>query len=367
MSRKLPWVLFALAAAAAAWLTWETRDLARRLGLAEAAARGAPAAAASGAASASPGVDADAAEVAELRRQVVRLEAELAESVQRSGAIADLVQERIAAEQRLRAEREDARRRANAPMPEGVRLCLLSLHDCLAADGFRGLRFLHARELADGELRQVELLDADPETLVSTLYLADRMTARLDRARGRLELRFHDGHRLVGAERAVFPPEGFPLELVPVSGRVWEERLPFLVRGEGAYPGSEPAPGPTEGQLDTAARLAWMERLNGLLARAGTDGRLQVKHLRGLHEARFTQVSLAGYDQRGLLQFHAAADDLCVEVDVRAGVAQLCLRNGVLHGSGGRSTISAQGYRMLLPDLTPGQATDAMLGMVITR
>ena len=57
---------------------------------------------------------------------------------------------------------------------------------------------------------------------------------------------------------------------------------------------------------------------------------------------------------------------MAVEVDAR-GVVSLWLRSGVLQNEGAESSINAEGYRMLLPNLTPKQATDAMLGMVVHK
>ena len=56
-----------------------------------------------------------------------------------------------------------------------------------------------------------------------------------------------------------------------------------------------------------------------------------------------------------------------VEVDERRGVVSLLLQEGVLRREGVESTINAQGFRMLLPALTPKDVTDAMLGMVVRR
>jgi hypothetical protein len=56
-----------------------------------------------------------------------------------------------------------------------------------------------------------------------------------------------------------------------------------------------------------------------------------------------------------------------VEVDAGSGIVQLLLRDGVMHQKGGDSTISSEGFRMLLLDITPKQASLLMLGMVVTR
>ncbi len=375
MSRPLlPWCLFALATvlglAAVVALTVETRDLSARLGRAEAALRDRPmpAPAPIPAATQAPApAPPEPEETALLRAELQRVQQELAEALARTEGVASLVSERAAAEIAARQQRDAAARAVTAPMPEGVRLCLLQFHECLRADGFHDLRFLAARGLADRELQGVELLDADRHSLLSTFYLAGRMTAELDRGKGLLRLCFFDGHRTVNGARHAFPDDGFALELEPVTGRLWEERLPFLVRGQGAYLPDTP-PDPVAGhRVDPPTRVQWLERLNGLLQRAGGTARLQVKDFEGMHDGRFLTVSLAGYDQRGLLQSQAMVADLAVEIDERARVVQLLLRDGSLRGPGGESSISADGHRMLLPDVTPEQGRNAMLGMVVTR
>jgi hypothetical protein len=65
--------------------------------------------------------------------------------------------------------------------------------------------------------------------------------------------------------------------------------------------------------------------------------------------------------------FGAHAARLAVEVDAAAGVVSLLLQDGVLRNGAAESTISGDGYRMLLPRLSPKQAFDTMLGMVVTR
>jgi hypothetical protein len=359
-----PWTLCLVALAAIAWLGLHTRTLAREAGELEVALRAARARA--DAPETGSGARAAADENLALRQRLEHVETELRRALEHSAAIGEWVTGRAAAERAAREERQAALEAATAPPPEGVRLCLLALHQCLKADGFHGMRFLGARELADAELRSLELLDDNPETLITALYLAERMTVTLDRGRGALLLRMFGGHKLEGGRRHPFPPEGMAIVLEPVTGPLWEERLPFLVRSEGAYPVELPRAERPDA-IDAQTRVVWLERLNGLLARAGTDDRLRVKDFRGMADGRFLQASLAGYDGAGLLRTTAAARDLCVEVDVRAGVVQLCLRDGTLRGPGGNSTISPEGYRMLLPEITVRDASDAMLGMVVRR
>ena len=63
----------------------------------------------------------------------------------------------------------------------------------------------------------------------------------------------------------------------------------------------------------------------------------------------------------------AHCDQLAVEIDERGGVVSLLLRGGVLRRGRLESTITGEGYRMLLPGLTPKETIDAMLGMVVKK
>ena len=68
-----------------------------------------------------------------------------------------------------------------------------------------------------------------------------------------------------------------------------------------------------------------------------------------------------------LWRVYAQSRRLLLEVDEAAGVVSLLLKNGVLRRGGVESTITAEGFRMLLPKVTPKQALDIMLGMVVTK
>ena len=57
----------------------------------------------------------------------------------------------------------------------------------------------------------------------------------------------------------------------------------------------------------------------------------------------------------------------CVEVDDKTGTAQLLLKDGTMIGPGGESRLGDEGFRILLPSLSPRQASDRMLGMVVRR
>jgi len=369
-SSWLPWTLCGLASAAAFWLVVETRRLAAAAGVSELVAlqQQQSLAAARSALQASQRQLDDAHTVtAVLAPQVERLEGELHAALDRQQDFATLIEQRADQAEAERTARAAAAQALQAPMPEGVRQCLLALRDCLRADGFVGFRFLTASALVDQQLRDVELLDVDGGQLLTTLYVARRMTVRLDRERGELTLRFFDGHRRTGEHHQDCPVDGLPLLLRPVDGRLWEQRLPYLVQAEGIYPLPATSAPPAGTGLDVTTRDQWLERLNGLLGTAGTTERLHVSTFRGLRDGAFLQVALQGYDRKNLLRSMASCSSLSVEVDERAGVVQLLLRGGTMRSEGGEASISDDGYRMLLQAVTPKQAKDALLGMVVQK
>lgn len=357
----VPWTLLALAVLAIGWFTVATRDLAARIGRQQIALR-------QGAAELTQSRDrllAARDREVELDGHIASLERQLQAALQQQHLVGDMVAARAEQERREREEREAARRAANAPMPEGVRLCLMALRDCLRADSFYGLRFVRAGELVDKELRDVELIDADPERLTTVLYLAGKVTLHLDRSSGQVTFRFFDGQRRVGSRIETLPDEGLPVCFSPVSGPLWEARLPFLIQAEGQYPADDS--GSARDLGDTLTRRVWLDRLNALLAKAGNDPKLVIGAIGGVKDSRFLQVSIQGYDRRSLLTMAGTVEAMTVEVDAATGIVQLRLCDGVLHQRGGDSTISHEGFRMLLQDLTPQQASDAMLGMVVRR
>ena len=269
--------------------------------------------------------------------------------------------ERRAAASRQRAA--DALR----PMPLGVRECLNALHECLRAEGFSEQRFLRATAIDAEGLHDVELLETAADGLGATFLTAARMTASLDRATGRLELRFYDGRRSVDGERAALPEDGFAVVFDEVDGRRFEARLPYLVRGAGAYPAPTAAPAVEPGALDPAGRRSWAARLTRLLDRASTELEWSATRVRGLLDGRFLRVDLVGTNENGLVISSAHCARVAVELDERRDVVSLLLQDGVLRREGVESTIDDGGFRMLLPGLTPNDARDAMLGMVVAR
>lgn len=364
MRPGFPLVLSLALAGAATWLVFETKRLAELVGRREVDAREARAEAAA----AKAGLGALTAQHAAAQAEIARLEAEVGRTAEQLTAMAEAVRQRAQAETARAAAAKQAEALASAPIPEGVRTCLASLQECLRAEGYGQQRFVSARSL-DGEgLHDVEMIETHADGFGADFVRAGRMTAELDRGKGRLVLRFHDGHRTLEGERVALPPDGWPIVFEPVDGRLFEHRLPFLVRAVGAYADPEaPTRGPQPGDLDPTTRMQWLERFDRLLAVAGTDEELRVNRLRGLLDGRFLAVQLLGTDDKHRLLSSADCARLAVEVDERAGVVSLLLQDGVLRRGGKESTITAEGYRMLLPKVTPKLASDVMLGMVVTK
>ena len=287
------------------------------------------------------------------REQLERLRALLA---QRNEEL-----ERRAAAARDRAEE------ALRPMPLGVRECLNALHECLRRDGFTAQRFLSASAIDADGLHNVELLEAAADGLGATFLTAALMTADLDRATGRLELRFFEGRRSDGGDRAALPEEGFVVTFDDVDGRLFEARLPYLIRAAGAYPAASAGPAIEPGKLDPGSRRQWAARLTRLLAAARTDLRWSAVRLRGLLEGRFLKVELVATNEKSSVLGSAHCARVAVEIDARRGVVSLLLQDGVMRREGVESQVDGEGFRMLLPGVTSKDATDVMLGMVINR
>jgi hypothetical protein len=386
LRRLLPWLLCLLLAALAVFQLRETRRLAEALGGQEVHAR-----------ELQERVDDDQRALADRQRETERLTGQLASAhnevtaAQQRGETLQKDVDRLGVElQRALAERRGineilakkaqeeasareakatAQRQANAPMPEGVRLALMALHECLRADGFYGLRFLDARGLEDHELKNVELHDWDPQRLIGASYFAARMSVHLDRAKGEITFRFFEGWRRADGKRIDFPPEGFALQFAPVDGKLWETRLPYLVVGEGDYPEDLDAARKRQDPdtTDPDTRRHWLERLNALLAKARTDDHLNVSYFRGMKDDRFRNVAVQGYDDKSRLTSLASAKTMAIEIDKKTDLVSLWLSDGNLLGRGGESTITSEGYRILLLGVTPAQADAAMLGMVVRK
>ncbi|MCR9248224.1 MAG: hypothetical protein NXI31_24605 [bacterium] len=302
------------------------------------------------------------------RAATERLEHELARAAAQVVQMTDAVKAAKARADASVAAAKAESMRALEPMPEGVRLCLQALHACLKADGFSDLRFLRARALDDNALHDVEMLQAADDRLGANLVVAKRMTAKLERSTGQLVLTFYEGTRNGDGERVELDESGWPLIVAPVSGHLIEERLPHLVECTGEYPSPEKQAAevrPTD--VDPVTRMQWLERFEVLLGEAGTTERLDVRRFRGMEQGHFLGAELLATDARGHVQFGAACERLAVEVDERAGIVSLVLRDGQLRRGLAESTITAEGYRILLPKLRPERASEIMLGLVVRK
>lgn len=346
----------------AAWLVLENRRLAEvagRAALAEVLADGAAAAANAGLLVVQRERDAAVGDR-------TRLEAELLDWQQQHAAMADLVQARAKREEQAAAAAAAAAAALATPMPEGVRLCLAAIHDVLRAEGFSGIRFVDAAGLDDEGLRDAELVEVAPDGLGATIYQAGLVTAALDRATGRMELRMFDGHRVADGERIDLPKDGWAVVFAPVDARAVEARLPFFVKASGVYP-APVGERPIAGLVDPLTRDAWLERLDRLCDLSGGQDRLRVQRFAGLQDGWFLECQLVGTDARNHVTLFASCAKLAVEVDREAGLVSLRLRDGILRRNGVDSKIGAEGHRMLLTNVAPSQALDTMLGMVVSQ
>lgn len=303
----------------------------------------------------------------DLARDLLRIEHDLDAALNNSHAISEAMAAQFESLQRTSVQRESAAAFAQVPMPSGVARCITLLRECLVADGFAELRFLNARECAESELRGVEVLDVDASG-GTELIVAARMTVTLDRAEGTLALRFYDGMRRALGLRIELPPEGHERRFRPVTGPMFESKLPFLLRVIGEYPVQTAAALPAmTSTIDVATKRDWILRVDELLAEAGTELHLHLADFQDLDGGVFGRVRLAGYEQDKRLAMTADCSELSFEVDVQSGIVSLLLRSGTLHGKGGESTIAKDGFRMLLPKINPKAASLALLGMVVQR
>ncbi len=295
-----------------------------------------------------------------------RLEAEVRSALEQKNAMMVAVRETVEDRDRREQEREKRLRAANQPMPEGVRLALVTLQDCLRQDGHSGLRLLRARAIVDQMLTDVEMIFYDQSQLASTLYVVGRMEIVLDRSSSTISLRLFDGHLLHGGERESFPPDGFEFLVPGVDGPMWESRLPYLMKAVETYPEvQEAVAGSTT--LDSISRRQWRDRLDLLLDETSTVEQMRIGNVSALVDGVFHDVLLLGYDDRSLLVMSANVARMAVRVDDVANLVQLVLTEGVLRRKGGETAIGEAGYRILLPDVTPQRARDIMMGMVAER
>ncbi|MFM1871185.1 MAG: hypothetical protein RL398_607 [Planctomycetota bacterium] len=175
-----------------------------------------------------------------------------------------------------------------------------------------------------------------------------------------------DGYRLTDGNRSELPKEGWAIVFAPVDARAVEARLPFFVKASGAYPNPE-GERPVAGLVDPLTRDAWLERLDRLCDLSGGQDRLRVQRFTGMQDGWFLGCQLVGTDARNHVTLFASCAKLAVEVDREAGLVSLRLTDGILRRNGVDSKIGAEGHRMLLSNVTPSQALDTMLGMVVSQ
>ena len=214
-------------------------------------------------------------------------------------------------------------------------------------------------------LHGVQLIDHDAATMASRLFMADDLRFQLDREKGTMILLFQGGFCRDRSGRREFPAAGEPLALFGVDGRYWEDRLPYLVEASGEYPVSSPPGRPNV--MSPSSRADWKRRINGLIAASKSGTRYRLDRFRDLEDARFADALLLGYDEKKILVSSVEAGRLWVHVDEATGTVELRMESGTLRQRGGESTIPEAGHRIRLRGVTPGQASESMLGMVIRR
>lgn len=294
------------------------------------------------------------------------LEAQLNDAIAERQRIHAMLAEKAEEFGEARLERAESSLAGLKPMPEGVRLALIAVNECLREDGFPEIRFLQAAALSDRALQRAEIVEADRASLLSHLYIAGEVRLRLDRDEGVLVVRLLDGYKLSGSAREPFPESGYELSLANVEGPMWEGRLGYLLEVVGSYPIDLPKV-PRESLLDRDQRASWLGRFDRLLEDAGTHVRYRVQKLEGLDRGVFTGIVLLGYDENRNLASAIEAARLQVVTDARHGTVELFLEDGVLRKESGEASIPADGYRLLLPKITRDRAMDVMLGMVSQR
>jgi hypothetical protein len=274
-------------------------------------------------------------------------------------------------EERAQVAAAAATAAANRPIPAGVwRERLVVLQDCLRAEGYAGLRLLRADAVGAEGLTNVELLDAEPGGIDVAFVRAARVTGVVERATGCFVLTCFDGERSLRGERTPLAPKGLPLRFADVDGLVFEARLPYFVRGEGEYPAAAAAPDRPPGELDPLRRRSG-QRLERVLLTNGL-GRRRAGASAGcadLDGGWFQGGDLVATTTNAASVASAACERFAIEVDEAAGIVLLPPRNGSLRRDRRRLQhhLRAVGLRVLLPNLTCKQASDAMFGMVVCR
>jgi hypothetical protein len=301
-----------------------------------------------------------------MRADVSRLERELDSALNWTQALGEALSAEAERREKAASEHASASALAVNPPPFGVQRVMLALRDCLRSNGYEGMQMLRASALEGHELRDVEFLSLDRETGRSELVVARSMSVRLDRAAQAIRLTFVGGHARTDGLRSEIPAEGKEIRLVGVDGRMWEQKLPYLLQAEGDYATTAAELRDTR-RLDRESRDSWLERLDALLLDSGAELKLRVAGFVSLEEREFLSARLVGYDDRNLLALAADCDRLAFEIDTKAGIVSLRLRGGTLRRDGSESSIHADGLRMLLPNVTPERASMLLMGMVVKK
>jgi hypothetical protein len=117
--------------------------------------------------------------------------------------------------------------------------------------------------------------------------------------------------------------------------------------------------------VDASVRRLWLERFDALLSGSGTTPAWRLNRFRGMQDGWFLDCELVGTDGKNHVVAGAHCQKLAVEIDSTTGTVSLHLCDGTLHRGALESSITGEGYRMLLPNRSQEDATRTMVGMVV--
>lgn len=311
-----------------------------------------------------------AVELAALRgRRIAELETELAGALLTHGEVRQMLEKQAGENAQARQAQRERLERALAPLPEGLRLTLDTLHELLRRAGHGDVQVLEARAVAEHALWGARVFRAGvgPND-GATLWQAEKVTFSVDRATGALTMTLQQGLVVRNGKTTPLADDGDVLVLADFDARACEARLPQLIAVAGEYPVPEPLI-PPRARLDPFTAQRWRERLDEVLASARTTLRYRVHELQGLDQGWFLGVVLYGHTAGNRLEEMAEVERLALRVDDTGGIAELELVGGVLRRAGGDVTLPAAepGRRILLPGVTPAAASRALTGMVVKQ